>query len=282
MISSAGFFASIPCPYLKSGLCERPYCHFNHDGKESTGNSSTYESLATQDLDFLLDKLKKSCTNISDSRPSTSSSTGTSYVPTPLHKLKQRKSNESTSSVESSSSSSRHRKVPTYVPTPISELKRVKAEKDSVKSKKRKGSQDSTSSTYSISSQEGESKNGDEKKPRLSTDESPQCKFKNGSSAANEKLKLSPTKSESKEGDSLPLVKLGKERIAHSSSSTIKRPQSKPARQDVRDVMMKRYLESTETSSKGSQDKTTASPASTSSSSAASGVSICFKFIMMN
>lgn len=268
MISSAGFFASIPCPLLKAGFCERPHCHFNH-GEQATasGDSSNRESLVTQDLDSLLEHLKKSSfAAFSESKPSTSSVTQQTYVPTPLHKLKQRKSNESTSSGDSNSG--RHNK-PTYIPTPIGELLKSRGERNSLdgKSQKRKGSQDSTSSTYSASSQENEIKSPEIKKSRPSLDDRI-VKGKNGSSSTPEKsVKLSPAKSESKDTDLVQPVRIGKERIAHAASASIKRPQSKSTLSDVRDVMMKRYLESSDTSSKGSQATTSPSTPSLSSSS---------------
>ena len=30
MISTSGFFSNLPCPFLRSGLCERPHCHYAH------------------------------------------------------------------------------------------------------------------------------------------------------------------------------------------------------------------------------------------------------------
>ncbi|XP_014672441.1 PREDICTED: RNA exonuclease 1 homolog [Priapulus caudatus] len=30
MLPSSGYFRSVTCPYFKSGLCERPYCHYRH------------------------------------------------------------------------------------------------------------------------------------------------------------------------------------------------------------------------------------------------------------
>ena len=245
MISSAGFFASIPCPLLKAGLCERPHCHFNHGSeKESTASS---ESLLSQDLDSLIDSLTKSTNSSSELKVSSSLSSSTAtpaYVPTPLHKLKQRKSNESTSSGESSSSH-RLKALSTYTPTPINELEKSKKtnhKKDESKNAKRKASQDSTSSTISLSSQEDESKNGDSgKKQRLSEDDKSTCGLKNGTSSKTK----SPVKADPiDESESpSPIIKIGKERIAH-SSATVKKPESKPKRQDsIHDLLMKRYLE---------------------------------------
>lgn len=31
MLGRSGVLGSIPCPFLASGLCERPYCHFGHE-----------------------------------------------------------------------------------------------------------------------------------------------------------------------------------------------------------------------------------------------------------
>lgn len=266
MISSAGFFASIPCPFIKAGLCERPHCHFNH-GSEKESTAST-ESLISQDLDTLIDNLTKSTTTSSEFKASSSSSSVTpAYVPTPLHKLKQRKSSESTSSCESSSSS-RYKGVSTYIPTPIGELEKSKGnqKKDEGKNGKRKASQDSTSSTISLSSQEEESKNGDDKgkKQRLSEDDRSVSRSKNETMS---KVKSSPVKVEAKDESepSQPLIKLGKERIAH-SPATIKKPESKPKRQDIHDVLMKRYLEN---ASQSKAPSSQAAGAEQSSSSAA-------------
>ena len=106
------------------------------------------------------------------------------------------------------------------------------------------------------------------KKPRLSDDDHV-CKGENGSdskSTLNGKLKVSPSKIESKDTDALQPVKIGKERIAHAASASIKRPPSKPTRLDVHDVLMKRYLEAGDTSKGSQSSEKTTSPSTTTTS----------------
>src|SRR5882724_8598082 len=91
MISSAGFFSNIPCPFLRSGLCERPHCHFSH--KNTGGEQVSFESFSGRNA---------------------------VYVPTPLHKLKAKRAISVSLDGQCSSKSLE------YNPTPISQLKKLK------------------------------------------------------------------------------------------------------------------------------------------------------------
>ncbi|KAI1280755.1 RNA exonuclease 1 -like protein [Halotydeus destructor] len=110
MLSSAGFFSDLLCPFFKAGQCERPYCHFKH------------------------------------SLPKANLSTSTSgYVPTPIDKLKKLHGSKAVSKNGSSPATGPAPPMAVYTPTPISELKKLKdivkkrkSEEEEPKSKKSK------------------------------------------------------------------------------------------------------------------------------------------------
>lgn len=125
MIASSGFFSNIPCPFLRSGLCERPHCHFSHQEK-SSGSTSTDVSSSR----WTRFHTERKATSLSYESCSTNEKPV--YIPTPLQKLKAFKSPEAD---ESSSKSRKSSSVPEYKPTPISELNKLRRKsRDSPKS----------------------------------------------------------------------------------------------------------------------------------------------------
>lgn len=121
MFSTAGFFADIPCPYLRSGLCERPFCHFSHDRQLQNAGTSGLPSKSearksSSSLDYQV------CPAVD--KPV--------YIPTPLEKLKKQCSKEEKSG-QNDKPNKTEKASPVYVPTPIEVLKKMKD-----KDKKRK------------------------------------------------------------------------------------------------------------------------------------------------
>lgn len=113
MLPTSGYFRDIICPYLKSGLCERPHCHYKHDIR--------YEVKAS--------KTSTSSVHSKSSLPEVIPD----YVPTPVSQLRSSRSNSvaeaDTASVSDGIKGKTkfqniYKNIPEYKPTPISQLKK--------------------------------------------------------------------------------------------------------------------------------------------------------------